>query len=150
MSVRFIRFLLVGEDMRTCWVIDHPAHFQLFRQWFKADDILIVAERQELDAMLTVGFEQPILRVPRVQGPVLKQVGLSRKVSARIGEFSRGQKQRLMIAKCLLNKPLVLLLDEPEIGLDANGLDLLDQLILKPESSMRLQVTWMPRSRIPR
>ena len=45
--------------MRTCWVIDHPAHFQLFRQWFREDDILIVTERQELDAMLTVGFEQP-------------------------------------------------------------------------------------------
>ena len=71
---------------------------------------------------------------------VLKQVGLSKKVSARIGEFSRGQKQRLMIAKCLLNKPLVLLLDEPEIGLDANGLDLLDQLILKPDSQKQITV----------
>ena len=41
-----------GKDMRTCWVIDHPAHFQLFDQWISSDDILIVTERQELDAML--------------------------------------------------------------------------------------------------
>ena len=55
-------------DMRTCWVIDHPAHFQLFRQWFREGDTLIVTERQELDAMLEAGFDHPILRVKRVIG----------------------------------------------------------------------------------
>ena len=64
--------------MRTCWVIDHPAHFQLFRQWFRNDDILIVTERQELDAMLTIGFDHEILRVSRVQGTFLQKVGLGR------------------------------------------------------------------------
>ena len=56
------------KGMRTCWVIDHPAHFQLFKQWFQEDDILIVTKRQELDAMLAIGFTQEILRVPRVSG----------------------------------------------------------------------------------
>jgi len=74
MSVRFIRPLLIGGAMRTCWVIDHPAHFQLFRQWFREDDILIVTERQELDAMLAVGFDQPILRVERVIGRPLRRL----------------------------------------------------------------------------
>ena len=74
MSVRFIRSLLIGGAMRTCWVIDHPAHFQLFRQWFREDDILIVTERQELDAMLAVGFEQPTLRVERVIGNPLRRL----------------------------------------------------------------------------
>ena len=64
--------------MRTCWVVDHPAHFQLFRQWFREGDILIVAERQELDAMLTIGLEHEILRVPRVQGSFLQKVALGR------------------------------------------------------------------------
>ena len=87
MSVRFIHSLLIGEGMRTCWVIDHPAHFQLFRQWFKADDILIVTERQELDAMLVVGFEQSILRVPRVQGSFLQKVGLGRRRQKAVRQF---------------------------------------------------------------
>ena len=99
MSVRFIRFLLVGEDMRTCWVIDHPAHFQLFRQWFKADDILIVAERQELDAMLTVGFDQPILRVPRVQGSFLQKVGLGRRRQKVVRDFLQANPVSRIISK---------------------------------------------------
>ena len=72
--------------MRTCWVIDHPAHFQLFRQWFRDDDILVVTDRQELDAMLADGFNQHVLRVPRVQGTLLQKVGLgrSRQKAARV------------------------------------------------------------------
>lgn len=54
--------------MRTCWVIDHPAHFQLFRRWIRPDDTLIVTERQELDVMLQAGFPNPIQRVERVIG----------------------------------------------------------------------------------
>ena len=85
--------------MRTCWVIDPPAHFQLFRQWFKVDDILIVAERQELDAMLTVGFEQPILRVPRVQGTFLKKVGLGRRRQKVVRDFLRANPVSRIISK---------------------------------------------------
>ena len=77
----------LGEFMRTCWVIDHPAHFQLFRQWFLKDDILIVTERQELDAMLVVGFEQSSLRVPRVQGSFLQKVGLGRRRQKAVRQF---------------------------------------------------------------
>ena len=36
------------RGMRTCWVIDHPAHFQLFRQWFRDDDILVKFKGGEL------------------------------------------------------------------------------------------------------
>ena len=75
------------EGMRTCWVIDHPAHFQLFRQWFSGDDILVVTERQELDAMIAVGFDQPILRVPRVMGSFLQKVGRGRRRQKAVRKF---------------------------------------------------------------
>jgi hypothetical protein len=59
--------------MRTCWVIDHPAHFQLFAPWIRAGeegDILIVAERDELDLMLENAPlpEREVIRVPRPVG----------------------------------------------------------------------------------
>ena len=100
--------------MRTCWVIDHPAHFQLFRQWFRADDILIVTQRQELDAMLTIGFEHEILRVPRVQGSFLQKVGLGRQREKVVRAFlksnpvdriiSKGAPFELRAAKGLVNE----------------------------------------------
>ena len=64
---------------------------------------------------------------------LLTSVGMWHLRNEAIGTFSRGQKQRLMIAKALLHKPKVLLLDEPEIGLDKNGLKVLDELILMRE-----------------
>ena len=77
------------RSMRTCWVIDHPAHFQLFRQWFRDDDILVVTDRQELDAMLADGFNQHVLRVPRVQGTLLQKVGLGRSRQKAVRAFLR-------------------------------------------------------------
>ena len=87
------------RNMRTCWVIDHPAHFQLFRQWFRDDDILVVTERQELDAMLADGFDQHILRVPRVQGTLLQKVGLGRRRQKAVRAFLRTHSVSRVISK---------------------------------------------------
>ena len=87
------------RSMRTCWVIDHPAHFQLFRQWFRDDDILVVTERQELDAMLAEGFDQHVLRVPRVQGTLLQKVGLGRRRQKAVRAFLRAHPVFRVISK---------------------------------------------------
>ncbi len=52
---------------------------------------------------------------------VLAQVGLSEVAGRRIGGFSRGMRQRLGLAQALLNRPPVLLLDEPASALDPAG-----------------------------
>jgi ABC-2 type transport system ATP-binding protein len=49
---------------------------------------------------------------------LLDRVDLADRGNDRVAEFSKGMKQRLMIARVLINTPDVLLLDEPTDGLD--------------------------------
>ncbi|MHB8129950.1 MAG: ABC transporter ATP-binding protein [Mobilitalea sp.] len=50
---------------------------------------------------------------------LLKLVGLEEKQNVPVETFSKGMKQRLQIARGLINDPEYLFLDEPTIGLDA-------------------------------
>jgi len=49
---------------------------------------------------------------------LLARVDLADRGGDRVAEFSKGMKQRLMIARVLINTPDVMLLDEPTDGLD--------------------------------
>lgn len=52
---------------------------------------------------------------------LLQKVGLLDKKNVPIGHYSRGMKQRLGLAKILINNPEVIFLDEPTLGLDPIG-----------------------------
>lgn len=60
---------------------------------------------------------------------LLKLVGLSEKADERVENFSKGMKQRLQIARGLINDPEILFLDEPTIGLDPIGAKDLQNII---------------------
>jgi ABC-type multidrug transport system ATPase subunit len=60
---------------------------------------------------------------------LLAQVGLTTRANSTIKTYSRGMKQRLGLARALINNPKVLFLDEPTLGLDPQGQDDIQKLL---------------------
>ena len=62
---------------------------------------------------------------------VVKLVKLEQRIKDKVSKYSLGMRQRLGIAQAILNKPNLLILDEPTNGLDPEGLKELRELIKK-------------------
>ncbi len=75
------------------------------------DNLRYFADLYQLDAAIS----------RRRIAEVLGLVGLAGREHERVEHYSRGMKQRLHIARGLLNEPEVLFLDEPTIGIDPVG-----------------------------
>lgn len=52
---------------------------------------------------------------------LLEEVGMQQRAKSLIGSYSHGMRQRLGIARALVNDPIVVFLDEPTLGLDPRG-----------------------------
>ncbi len=72
------------------------------------------------------GLDRPAARVAEV----LAEVGLSNRAHDRVSTYSRGMVQRASIARALIHRPNVLLLDEPFSGLDPEAADHLHGLLV--------------------
>jgi heme exporter protein A len=62
-------------------------------------------------------------------GMLLERFGLWDVRHERVSTFSRGMQQRLGLCRVLLHEPSLLLLDEPYNALDAQGVELLDDIL---------------------
>jgi heme exporter protein A len=86
---------------------------------------------EELTALENLRFYAELYGVPeplRRAVELLSQVGMAHLASERVGRLSRGQQQRVTIARALLHDPPVLLLDEPDAGLDLAAFALVEEL----------------------
>ena len=71
------------------------------------------------------GVDRPASRIDSV----LDQLNLADRAGRRVRTLSHGMQKRLSVARAILHEPAVLLLDEPESGLDADSVVALGELL---------------------
>ena len=91
------------------------------------------------------GVRDPGARIEQL----LRAAGLWLRRDEPAEVLSRGAHQRLAIARAVVHSPDVLLLDEPETGLDEEGLALLDELTLRnPDTAVTVLAATHRRDRV--
>ena len=102
-----------GPDGRARALVGYLPEEPHFYTWMRAEEFL-------------ASYVGGLFRLPRREAQqradeLLSRVGLEDVGRRRIGGFSRGMRQRLGLAQALMNRPRVLLLDEPVSALDPGG-----------------------------
>lgn len=93
---------------RIGFLPDAPA----FSQYLKAYEFLTICAK-----LLKIPASERKRRIDEV----LEEVKMTEYAKSKLGGFSRGMLQRIGIAQAILNKPEILILDEPLTGLDPHG-----------------------------
>ena len=111
------------------------------------EQIGIVTDNSGIYEYLTVyknlEYFAKILRVKKDRiDEVLRQVGLYEQKNKPAGKLSKGQTQRLVLARAVLHSPRVLFLDEPTSGLDpSTALEIHRMLLEMKEEGMAIFLT---------
>ncbi|WP_028593245.1 ABC transporter ATP-binding protein [Paenibacillus assamensis] len=101
------------------------------RVGYLPDDIGFYEDMTGYDNLM---YTARLNRIPELEArqrvdAMLQRVGLSDAARKKASTYSRGMRQRLGLAEVLLKKPEVIILDEPTLGLDPEGVRELLQLI---------------------
>jgi ABC-2 type transport system ATP-binding protein len=98
-----------GEALRRMGVVFQPRTLDL--------DLSVAQNLQYHAALHGINRREARLRA----GEVLSRIGLSDRTGSKVRDLSGGQMRRLEIARALLHRPSLLLLDEATVGLDVKA-----------------------------
>src|SRR5512140_1677323 len=98
-----------GEALRILGVVFQPRTLDL--------DLSVMQNLTYHAALHGIGKREARLR----SGEVVTRIGLSDRAGSKVRDLSGGQMRRLEIARALLHRPRLLLLDEATVGLDVKA-----------------------------
>jgi ABC-type multidrug transport system ATPase subunit len=93
-----------------------------FYEWMTADEYL---------SFFANLYDVPKDKQSGLIDSLLTEVDLAKRRHSKIGTYSRGMRQRLGLARALINSPQLLILDEPTLGLDPQGQESVQKLLKK-------------------
>jgi ABC-2 type transport system ATP-binding protein len=123
-----LRFGRPVSDRRTLRRVGYVHENQAFPRYLTAAALLEYYGALSLTTYETVKQRLPVL---------LERVGLADRSREPIARFSKGMVQRLGVAQALINDPDLLVLDEPNEGLDLSGRRLVGELVREQRSRGR-------------
>jgi ABC-type multidrug transport system ATPase subunit len=113
---------IFGYDLRSERAPLRPQVGYLASESYHYDDL---SARENLHFTLTMAGHKPGSEIDRV----LAEVGLLASADDRVRTFSSGMRRRLSLARVLLLRPRLLLLDEPYNSLDSDAAALVDEVV---------------------
>lgn len=136
---------LSGQTIARMGVVRTFQHVRLFREMTVIENLL-VAQHQHLESGLFAGLlKTPAFR--RAEADALERatlwlerVGLRDLANRSAGNLAYGQQRRLEIARCMVTRPELLMLDEPAAGLNPKETAELDHLIVELRNQHQVSV----------
>ena len=125
---------LAGQQIARMGVVRTFQHVRLFKEMTVVENLL-VAQHQHLKSGVFAG----LLKTPKFRRAEadaleraavwLERVGLLEFANRQAGNLAYGQQRRLEIARCMVTRHELLMLDEPAAGLNPKETDELNELI---------------------
>ncbi|KML64549.1 high-affinity branched-chain amino acid ABC transporter ATP-binding protein LivG [Pectobacterium peruviense] len=136
---------LPGQAIARMGVVRTFQHVRLFREMTVIENLL-VAQHQHLKSGVFAGLlKTPSFRRAEADAQEraavwLERIGLLDLANRQAGNLAYGDQRRLEIARCMVTRPELLMLDEPAAGLNPKETDELNQLIAELRDSHQVSV----------
>ena len=120
--------IMVGVWDATNGEVSVPEHIGFLPEQNPLYEDMYVREYLRFFVELRTNSQLPISHSQLVED-LIERVGLQREANKKIGQLSKGYRQRVGLAQAMIGDPQLLILDEPTTGLDPNQLEDIRALI---------------------